>query len=76
MPLDPQLKAMLDSTAGFSLPDLTTLEPAVVRQMMEAGPARPEGEPVAKVRIHAVLRAGLCRNDHPEGEPWNLRELE
>ncbi len=54
MPLDPQLKAMLDSTAGFSLPDLTTLEPAVVRQMMEAGQPRLEGEPVREVRERAI----------------------
>ena len=49
MPLDPQARALLDRFNVGALPELSTLEPAVMRQMYAAMPQPASVEPVARV---------------------------
>jgi len=54
MPLDPQAKALLDLMNSADTPDMTTLEPAVVRQLFSTiGPEAPMQE-VEKVENRTV----------------------
>ena len=50
MPLDPQIKAVLEAMGALAMPSLSTVSPAVMRQAFEEQrSARPEGDSVAKV---------------------------
>ncbi len=54
MPLDPQAKAILDQLSGAEAPDVTTLEPSVVRQLFSTiGPSTAVQE-VAKVENRTI----------------------
>ncbi len=54
MPLDPQARAVLDRFNVGALPELSTLEPAVMRQMYAAMPPQPSVEAVARVEDRGV----------------------
>ncbi len=57
MPLDPQARAVLDALAQAQLPDFSTLEPAAVRALHDAGLAAANAaspEPVARVEERRV----------------------
>ena len=54
MPLDPQAKALLEQLNLDALPDFSTLEPDVVRQMFTAMPGRGSAEPVARVEDRSI----------------------
>ena len=50
MPLDPQVKAILETMSALAAPGLSDVSPDVMRQAFEEqGRAQPEGESVAKV---------------------------
>ncbi len=50
MPLDPQVKVVLETMGALAMPGLADVSPDVMRQAFEEqGRARPEGESVAKV---------------------------
>ena len=49
MPLDPQARAILDLLAASGMPDLSIVEPAVIRKLTEAAVVLDQGEPVARV---------------------------
>ncbi len=50
MPLDPQVKVILDTMSALAMPNLSEVPPEVMRQAFEEqGRERPEGEPVGKV---------------------------
>ena len=50
MPLDPQIKVVLEAMSALAMPSLSTVPPAVMRKAFEEQrSARPEGDSVAKV---------------------------
>ena len=49
MPLDPQARAILDLIAASDTPDLSIVEPAVIRKLTNAAVVPGQGEPVARV---------------------------
>ncbi len=49
MPLDPQARAVLDQLEASNLPDLASVDPAVIRQLTDASVDLSQGEPVAGV---------------------------
>ena len=50
MPLDPQIKAVLEAMSALAMPSLSTVPPDVMRKAFEEQrSARPEGDSVAKV---------------------------
>jgi acetyl esterase len=50
MPLDPQVKVILETMSALAMPSLSEVPPGVMRQAFEEqGRARPDGEQVAKV---------------------------
>ena len=70
MPLDPQAKATLDRFNVGALPELSTLEPTVMRQMYAAMPQPASVETVARVedrRIPGPKREIPVRIYTPEG---------
>ncbi len=54
MPLDPQARAVLDRFNAATLPELSTLEPAVLRRMYEAMPLQTPVEAVARVEDRGI----------------------
>ncbi len=55
MPVDPQVQAILEPMKAFTVPDLSTVEPALMRQLYAAGSGqRPAGEPVGDVAERGI----------------------
>ncbi|MEE9281074.1 MAG: alpha/beta hydrolase [Myxococcota bacterium] len=55
MPVDPQVQAILEPMKAFTFPDLSTVEPALMRQLYAAGSGqRPAGEPVGDVAERGI----------------------
>jgi acetyl esterase len=49
MPLDPQARAIIDLLASSDMPDLSIVEPEVIRKLTDAAVVPDQGEPVARV---------------------------
>ncbi len=49
MPLHPQARALLDQMGALATPDISSLDPAVVRPLFSSIGAATEGQPVARV---------------------------
>ncbi|HKV53975.1 MAG TPA: alpha/beta hydrolase [Candidatus Binataceae bacterium] len=58
MPLDPQMKSLLDAMAAANIPAFHTLSPQEARRIMGARRQAGKPEPIAKVEDRAIRRVG------------------
>jgi len=54
MPLDPEVKVLLDQMAAMNMPPIHSLEPAMARAMFDGMPAQQPAKPAARVEDRTV----------------------